>query len=295
MTETDHNTPKLGELQEPTLSPDGERVSSPNEAGSYAENSDNRISEITNEADKPESTPVSIRGDTAERDYDYDEMMDSDEELRSQLKDLTESVRESLPTEDLPDTTLEYAGHVYPVFAKDSDDTSQSVAVISDKSFIHTELNFFIAAVRLFLQTKYGALALASKEILLHFPNLDLVCDEDNIYIKKMTMDDILSIFRVLRANSLKNGEENVPSTLRMIVTLQPRFVSRYNDLVEVMDNNGSFAVAHGFSNDESHPVLVDEGNQDNPVIRDRGSGVIVMDSDEASLKGSDSDIEILN
>ncbi|BAP73139.1 RMR1-like protein [Kluyveromyces marxianus] len=244
------------------------------------------------EEDDEDVDDVDLEGD----DYNDDQMLDSDEELRSQLTGLTESVKSSLPVKDLPATTLEYNGIVYPMFASDAEGSDQ-ICVVQDKSLIHTEFNIFMGSIRLFLQQKHGSLAFANKEILLEFPDLDLVCDEDNLYIKKMTMDDIISIFKVLRANSLEKSEENVPSALRAVVTLQPRFVSRYNDLVEVMDNNGSFAVARGFSNDESHPVFVDEGNQDIQTTStdNRNSEIVVMDSDEASLKGSDSDIEILN
>lgn len=297
MSLEDQEVPRLEELSSVSVA---EHVPEANEAGSSVENDENDGIETINRDEQSSSGSMSVHSDSIVSDYEDEQMIDSDEDLRNQLKGLGESVKESLPSADIPDTTLEYAGEVYPMFSKDNDNgtdnNEQQSVVIEDRSLIHMELNYLIAAIRLFLQNKHGALSLASKEILLHFPSLDLLCNEDNLYIKKMTMDDIISIFKVLRTNSLRNGEENVPSTLRIVVSLQPRFVSRYNDLVEVMDNNGSFAVVHGFSNDESHPVFVDEGNQDGSNFTGgRSSEVIVMDSDEASLKDSDSDIEIIN
>ena len=259
-----------------------------------------RIDEIENNNEltkNKESQPLSLVTEADGLAEDSDDLMDSDEELRNQLSGLHGQVSELLPMEDIPTATLEYDGVIYPLFTEqqpEADVGGHIPGVVEDKSLIHTEFNVFIGAIRLFLQRKYGVLSLASKEIFVEFPDLGLQLNEDNVYVKRMTMDDILSIFKTLRKNSIKNEEPNIPDTIRTVVSLRPRFVSRYNDLVEIMDNSGSFATAHGFSNDESHPVVVDEINNNNMQVADR-SEIIVMDSDEASLRTSDSDIEILN
>lgn len=228
----------------------------------------------------------------SEKDINHN--LDSEEELRNQLSGLKNKVQEIFSANELPLTTLEYDGHIFKMFPdKDSVENKNVQVVIEDKSLVHMEFNLFIAAIRVFLEKKYGVLPLSSKEIFIEFPDLNLQLNEDNIYVKRMTMDDIISIFNSLRINSIRRQEKDIPEIVRAVVVLRPRFVSRYNDLVEIMDNNGSFSTAQGFSNDKSHPVIVDETGSS--LSHTRKTEIFVMDSDEASIHGVDSDIEILN
>ncbi|AMD22451.1 HGR112Cp [Eremothecium sinecaudum] len=171
-----------------------------------------------------------------------------------------------------PKITLEYRGITYTMFKEPNDFENESKLTNNPadkyilKSFdgMHVSFTQLFESIRGFLQTNFGTLEFLSKEIILTFPDLQLTVNEDNTYAKNITMNDIESIFKILRDNSLKRGDDNIPDHLHAVVTLGNRFVSKYNDLVELVDNDASFAHVNGFSNDQQHPLILD-GNESYP------------------------------
>ncbi|AAS53647.2 AFR276Cp [Eremothecium gossypii ATCC 10895] len=147
--------------------------------------------------------------------------------------------------------------------------------MLADGGHMHKSFSELIAAIRAFLEREYGRLELATKELLLTFPDLDLCITEDNTYSKNISMNDIASIFNILRENSLERDEPNIPDHLHIVLTLCPRFVAKYNDLVELVDSHASFSHVRGFSNDRQHPLVID-GNEPVP---ERYSEVVLKSS----------------
>ncbi|AET40413.1 Rmr1p Ecym_6005 [Eremothecium cymbalariae DBVPG len=183
-----------------------------------------------------------------------------------------QEVAKQLLSSKAPKITMEYRGIIYNLFGnynreKDSDIESDppNEYILENTMDMHKGFNQLISSIREFLQESFGTLEFATKEIQINFPDLELCVSEDNAYTKNITMNDIVSIFKILRENSFKRGESEVPSHIHTIISLSPRFVSKYNDLVELVDNNASFAHVKGFSNDQQHPLVLD-GNENEPA-----------------------------
>ncbi|AGO13410.1 AaceriAFR276Cp [[Ashbya] aceris (nom. inval.)] len=195
-----------------------------------------------------------------------------------------------------PLITVEFKEKTFTLFPLNDDNTASSPQVaratghmLADGAHMHKSFSELIAAIRAFLEREYGRLELAAKELLLTFPDLDLCITEDNTYSKNISMNDIASIFNILRQNSLELGEPNTPDHLHIALTLSPRFVAKYNDLVELVDSHASFSHVKGFSNDRQHPLVID-GNDPAP---ERYSEVVLKSSPTAD--DSDELLEIID
>ncbi|CCK71808.1 Rmr1p KNAG_0I00160 [Huiozyma naganishii CBS 8797] len=134
----------------------------------------------------------------------------------------------------------------YPIICQNSD-------------ISHSPCNMLMAAIRSFLQTYYGPLQFASNEIMLCIPLLDITICEDNAYNNQVSFDDILTIFDILRERSKEKEEANVPTHLEAEIKLRPRFVARYNALVELTDSSATLNNIKPFSNDSGHPLVLDD------------------------------------
>ncbi|CCH61076.1 hypothetical protein TBLA_0E00130 [Henningerozyma blattae CBS 6284] len=133
--------------------------------------------------------------------------------------------------------------------------------------------------IRQFLEVFYGKLAFLTSEILLDFEVLNLTLCEDNIYNSYVTFKDIGMIFDILRENSIKEGNKNAPSVLQATVKTRERFVSRYNTLVELTQNSATLANVVPFTNDEEHPVLLEDN--DNSVNPSKPKEVVYVNLDD--------------
>ncbi|SCU82849.1 LAFA_0D00386g1_1 [Lachancea sp. 'fantastica'] len=150
-----------------------------------------------------------------------------------------------------------------------------SKIICKDSADLHRGCHIIFGRLRLFLQNVNRPLDLLSRELKMEFPDLDLIMEEDNMYNKDITINDIVSIFKILKDNSIKKCEANVPTIITINVSTKPRFVSRYNSLVEMLTGDATFSNIRVFSNDESHPVVLDDGEQ----IENKDTEVIVMSS----------------
>ncbi|CEP62993.1 Rmr1p LALA0_S06e08570g [Lachancea lanzarotensis] len=152
-----------------------------------------------------------------------------------------------------------------------------SKIICKDSADLHRGCHIVFGRLRLFLQNTNRPLDLLSRELQMEFPDLDLTLEEDNMYNKDITINDIVSMFKILKDNSIKKCEPNVPTIITVNVSTKSRFVSRYNSLVEMLTGEATFSNIRVFSNDESHPVLLDDGEQ--PESKE--TEVIVMSSDD--------------
>lgn len=266
------------------------------EKGSYEKDQSNNGSEIlmgeaADQKDEEDLLAYDSDADVVVENYDKNDDVHSDDSANGgdsiidivSDSEIQEAARQLLRTK-APKIMVNYKGICYLLFSEyDGDNAKEEKrdqVICADSTDLHRGCNIVFGRIRLFLQKNYGALELFSRELTFSIPELDLNMEEDNLYNKEVNMNDIVSIFKLLKDNSVKNCEENVPSHITMYVGTKPRFVARYNELVEMLSSDATFSNIKVFSNDRSHPVILDDG--------EAGSGfggnpaeVIVMTSDE--------------
>lgn len=160
--------------------------------------------------------------------------------------------------------------------AVDEDPTSTYPIICRNNDINNEPSNILMSSVRHFLESYYNKIKFATKEILINFPALDITLCEDNMYNNQISFEDIQTVFKILKSRSEESNEPNVPTCLVGNIELGPRFVSRYNTLVELTESTATLKNIRPFSNDESHPVLLDDLNADS-------NEVVVMNIDDDS------------
>lgn len=220
--------------------------------------------------------------------YDSDNEMaeasSADEDRDSNIRQVAKSLLQKPANKVLltygTDTFL-----LYDCQETDNNDENSTTAypIICRNNDINTDpSNILMSSIRHFLEAYYNKIKFATKEILVNFPALDISLCEDNIYNNQISFEDIQTVFQILKSRSEANNEPNVPSCLMGNIELRPRFVSRYNTLVELTESTATLKNIRPFSNDESHPVLLDDFNADS-------NEVVVMNIDD----DSDGDINV--
>lgn len=106
---------------------------------------------------------------------------------------------------------------------------------------------------------------LANNEMVIYVKELDLAIEEDNKYNKNITLQDLCSIYRSLSENTKSLGDE-FTGILTFEINTKKRFLNRYNELVELVDNRGNLTHIKKFTNDSGHPVILDDENDDNSI-----------------------------
>lgn len=168
---------------------------------------------------------------------------------------------EQLLKHKLPQVLIEYDGHGFLLFdCEEKDQLSINLPIIcqDSKGFVHG-FNELFNLIRRSLEDYRGKLSFVSKELILEFPCLDLTLCEDNVYNSQITFSDITTIFEILRQRSLENSEPDIPECIKGLVSTRPRFVSRYNTLVELTQSSATLRNIKPFKNDETHPLVLDD------------------------------------
>ncbi|SCU95599.1 LADA_0G16446g1_1 [Lachancea dasiensis] len=227
---------------------------------------------------------------------------DSDEDAGDDADSIIDIVSESEVNEaakqllnaKAPQIKVNYKGDTFLLLGEYDGDNGQEwdkkMLICEDTADLHRGCNVIFGRIRVFLQNLRGGLDLLSRELQMEFPDLDLRMEEDNMYNKDITINDIVSIFKILKDNSIKKCEPNVPTFLTINVSTKGRFVSRYNSLVELLSDNATFSTIRVFSNDQSHPVVLDDTEQPDSNNKE----VIIMSSDDekGDLKQNTKSIE---
>ncbi|CAK9438196.1 uncharacterized protein LODBEIA_P24670 [Lodderomyces beijingensis] len=79
-----------------------------------------------------------------------------------------------------------------------------------------------------------------SEEIILSIPQFGgISITEDNVYCKDLTIEDFLDIYDKLC--DCTDSEDKIPKFLDLKLTTQPRFITKFNSLVENVQNRGGF------------------------------------------------------
>lgn len=167
----------------------------------------------------------------------------------------------------IPHIEVHYEQDTYPLFDTaplddDSDIDNYRQSVCRDTTMLQRTFADFMAYLRDFLENRYGKLQFTSQEILLDIRTLDLEVCEDNVYNTQIALGDIVTIFEILQGRSLENNENSIPTHLEMFISKRPRFVSRYNSLVELTESTATLQNIRPFSNDVCHPLVLDDDSE---------------------------------
>lgn len=79
-------------------------------------------------------------------------------------------------------------------------------------------------------------------ELKINIPELRLCLTEDSVYSKTLRLDDLLGSFCTLRRCSKKNGDTRTPDKLTIFVSMQQRFITKYNRLNQIAKEGGTFS-----------------------------------------------------
>ncbi|CCD26897.1 Rmr1p NDAI_0I03290 [Naumovozyma dairenensis CBS 421] len=200
------------------------------------------------------------------------------------------AIAETLLKKKLPKIIVYFEDDTFLLFdydlSQDNDDLTVSdntFPIICDNPrFFNTSCTEFMASVRRFLEKYYNGVLFNSKEILMDIPALDLTLCEDNLYNNQISFNDIETIFRILKERSIANSELRVPAYMEIRIQTRPRFVSRYNALVELTEGAATLQNIKPFSNNEDDPLILD----DNELSAVNQGEKIVMDLDEDDEDG---------
>lgn len=213
----------------------------------------------------------------------YSDDDDRDSNIRQVAKNLLQKPANKVLLTYGNDTFLLYDCQDPDSNGVNGDDSTTAYPIICRNNGINTDpSNILMSTVRHFLEAYYNKIKFTTKEILINFPALDISLCEDNIYNNQISFEDIQTVFQILKSRSEANNESNIPPCLMGNIELRPRFVSRYNTLVELTESTATLKNIRPFSNDESHPVLLDDINADS-------NEMIVMNIDDES----DEDVNI--
>ncbi|SCV04749.1 LAME_0H20934g1_1 [Lachancea meyersii CBS 8951] len=217
--------------------------------------------------------------DNDDKNEDRDDDEDSIIDIVSE-SEVNEAAKQLLSAKS-PQIRVNYRDETFLLLGEyDGDNAGEweaSKVICKDSADLHRGCHVVFGRIRLFLQNIQRGLDLLSRELQMEFPDLDLVMEEDNMYNKDITINDVVSIFKILKDNSIKKCEADVPTSLTINVSTKPRFVSRYNSLVEMLSGDATFANIQVFSNDQSHPVLLDDADQP----ENKKTEYIIMSSDD--------------
>ncbi|EDO15625.1 hypothetical protein Kpol_489p6 [Vanderwaltozyma polyspora DSM 70294] len=180
-------------------------------------------------------------------------------EVQISIEDQIKEAAKALLKKKIPTIVILYEGTRFLLFNSDEPEAELAAIVCEDESMLHQNCGTLMKVLREFMENYYGKLHFVTKELMMEIPCLELTLCEDNIYNEKITFNDILSIFEILRERSIERGENGIPDHLNVQIAVRPRFVSRYNSLVELTESDASLSNIKPFSNDECNPLVLDD------------------------------------
>ncbi|QLQ80023.1 hypothetical protein HG537_0D00230 [Torulaspora globosa] len=194
---------------------------------------------------------------------EYDDNADEGDDKEFTQEMGARKAAEMLLKKEKPCVTVSYETDVFLLFdCREQEELPNVASIICEKeSDLCDSCSGLFASIRRFLEGFYGSLSFVSKELLLNIPCLDIVLCEDNVYNSQISFDDIATIFKILKERSERNMEQNIPRWLEIELTVRPRFVSRYNALVELTQTSATLGNIKPFTNDSSHPLVLDDTN----------------------------------
>lgn len=146
-------------------------------------------------------------------------------------------------------------GQEYILFRSDGD----TEALFEDSWLKSQSLETFFSSLRQTLSDELASLtsSFAMEEIVLAIPDLEVSIAEDNCYTKEISLQDLVNLINSLH---VKSGAER-PETCRLLLSLQPRFIARFNQLVSLSSQSWDSTVTKPDVEADGHPE--DQQNPD--------------------------------
>ncbi|CAI4039047.1 hypothetical protein SMKI_07G0140 [Saccharomyces mikatae IFO 1815] len=214
-------------------------------------------------------------------DGEEEDLLEYDDELVEESSSSEANIRnvaEVLMTSKMPKVTVKYKDTTFLLFISEDEDESNYPIMCENAALYQRPMGEFMESIRKFMGNRFGMLAFATKELVLQLKSLDLTLFEDNVYNNHISFSDIYTVFKILKERSESNFETDIPTHLTIELSTRPRFVSRYNALVELTESSATLKNIKPFSNDETHPLILDDNDQS---VHHNTSEVIVMDIDD--------------
>lgn len=214
-------------------------------------------------------------------EYDEEDLLEYDDEEASEEQSPDAEVRnaaETLMKSKLPKVTVMYENATFLLFEMEDENESNHPIICENSALYQRPMGEFMESIRQFMGSRYGRLTFATKELVLQMKSLDLTLFEDNVYNNHISFNDVYTIFKILKERSESDFETDIPTHLVIELTTRPRFVSRYNALVELTESSATLKNIKPFSNDETHPLILDDNDQS---VHQNTSEVIVMDIED--------------
>ena len=192
---------------------------------------------------------------TINEDLDDVITLTEDPEFAQPIEPETEltTTGESTNFQEIP-IYLNYFSYKFLLFPYDEDPDTH--CIYENEDYLQKSIEEFFALLREDQQLNEVEPFLISEEIILTIPQFEnLKMTEDNLYCRDISIGDFVSLFRRL-SDSTKN-KTKIPKQLTFELTTQPRFITKYNALVDNSQDstNGGFDHIHIEENDEDGPV----------------------------------------
>lgn len=222
-----------------------------------------------------------------EGSFDEEEMEDEDEEMidTDAIRNTAKLLMRRSPSKFL----VYYEDDTFLLFDYDEDkdentyeeDNESYPIICEDIDLFHESFKKIFIIIRKFIQGYYSGVPLGAKEIVMSIPALDLMIYEDNMYNDQASFNDLETIFQTLCKRSKESGETDIPKYLSGSMSTRPRFVARYNTLVELTEGTATLKNIKPFLNDEDNPVVLDDEEDDvfvnNPLQKEE---IDIIDDD---------------
>ncbi|KAL6950247.1 hypothetical protein ACO0QE_000923 [Hanseniaspora vineae] len=205
----------------------------------------------------------------------------NDNSHEQQIRDMaSELLRNKVP----PFISVLYKNLEFRMFRNDlteeqKDDNEDPVPYIFENaSCLNENGRAFFTNFRRRLSVIAPSAELDSKEIVIFVPALNITLNEDNLYNNSMSFKDIVTLFGRFCENSKLANTKMQYNNLLFQVNLQERFFVRFNELIEIMENAGTFEQLGKFTNDEANPLLVDDDIEGDDNIDNEGDVEVISD-----------------
>ncbi|KAK6463999.1 hypothetical protein DFJ63DRAFT_317353 [Scheffersomyces coipomensis] len=210
--------------------------------GLYEDNNE----ESTVEPEHEEFYSEEITNNTNDNDEDDDEDEDEDEleEETTNGADLDEneggiSFEEANIPIILKVTDAEFI--LYPIDQeKCAVDCSLYVSLYDNSEIIHATIEEFFGSIRANEDLKEIIEFEVDEELVLEVPELsNLKVTEDNIYSRDISIEDFFRVFLELKEST--RSTDVIPKSISFNITTQTRFISRFNELSELIRDGKGF------------------------------------------------------
>ncbi|CAI4061739.1 hypothetical protein N7582_001945 [Saccharomyces uvarum] len=218
-------------------------------------------------------------------EYDEEDLLEYDDEASEEQSPDADvrNAAEALLKSKLPKVTVMYENDTFLLFDTEDENESNYPIICENSALYQRPMGEFMESIRQFMGNRYGRLTFATKELVLQMKSLDLTLFEDNVYNNHISFNDVYSVFKILKERSESDFETGIPTHLAIELTTRSRFVSRYNALVELTESSATLKNIKPFSNDETHPLILDDNDQS---AHQNTSEVIVMDTEDDGEEG---------